>query len=287
MSSWVPSGDRIQPYIDVLVKYYSDCDIYVGVNPSSFADEWIKTLIDTGLSIKCKITEESMVIKQHASAVQTALQLYKESNTEYDLVHYIHTKGISYANQIVENPAFIDYYLGYAKKIESIREFMDTNPKYGGWADFGMLQTQWFKGKFYDKNAPATNEWMAQSVENATEEIHEYWDWSRYYPFKYKPLRTQWLTGFYTIRHELMKEFIDNCSDDFLYGNVEKMGFDIYFFETQIAQVVCRQGYLRYTDTLWNHHEHGDDTGGKSKEKEYMDLWVSENNLNITREDYA
>ncbi len=287
MSSWVPSSDRIQPYIDVLVEYYSDCDIYVGVNPSDFANEWIQKLMDTGLSIKCRVTEPSMVIKQHASAVQTALQLYKESDTEYDLVHYIHTKGISYTKQIVKNPAFMDYYLGYAKKIGGIKDFMKEHPKYGGWADFGMLQTQWFKGKFYDKNAPKLNEWMAQSVENATEDVHEYWDWSRFYPFKYKPLRTQWLTGFYTIRHEIMKEFIDKCTDDFLYGNVEKMGFDMYFFETQIAQVVCRQGYLRYTDTLWDHHEHNDPTGGKDKEKEYMDLWVKENELNITREDYA
>jgi hypothetical protein len=277
----------MDPYIKVLVKYYQGCVIFVGINPSPFSGEWINKLKETGLDVRCKITDEKIITKQHTSAVQTALQLYKETDEKFDLVHFIHTKGISYKNQVVENPAFNDYYVGYAKKIGEIREFMGEHPKYGGWADFGMLQPQWFKGKFYDEEAPKTNEWMAQTYENSTDEIHEYWDWSRFYPFKYTPIRTQWLTGFYTMRDFILREFIDNCTDDFLNENVHNMGFDVYFFETQIAQVVCRQGYLRYTDTLWDHHEHSSSTNGKDEEMNYLDIWVKENNLVITKENYA
>jgi len=282
MSSWIPSIDRIQPYVDVLVKYYSDCDIYVGVNPSPHAELWLQKLKDTGLNIIGGITPEHLVVKQHTSAVQTALKLYKESDVEYDLVHFIHTKGISYNKQEVENPAFRDYYLGYAKQIQKIRNFMEERPNYGGWGDYGIIQYQWFRRETPQKNpkypSGIWNE-MADS-ENSTNIVHEYFDWYRFYPFKYTPIRTQWMTGFYTIRHHLLRNFIDNCTEDFLTKNfITELGFDIYLFETHIAQVVCRQGYIRYIDNIWVNNRH--DPNAKKIEKNLIKLWVNENELNI------
>jgi hypothetical protein len=282
MSSWVPSPDRVQPYVDVLVKYYNDCDIYVGVNPSPHAGLWLQKLKDTGLNIIGGVTPDHLVVKQHTSAVQTALKLYKESDVEYDLVHFIHTKGISYTKQPIENQAYKDYYLTYATKIQHIRQFMKDNPNYGGWGDYGVIQYQWFRRE--EPIGPTIHDEMADS-ENSTKEVHSYFDWSRFYPFKYTPMRTQWMTGFYTIRHELLRNFIDNCSDDFLNKNIiDDMGFDIYMFETHIAQVVCRQGYFRYIDKLWLNNLPFD---GKELEKHLTELWIKENDLELNITDYV
>ncbi len=282
LSSWVPSSNRMEPYIRVLVSYYSDCDIYVGVNPSDYAELWIQKLKESGLNIIAEITPKNLVIPQHASAVQTALKLYKDSDTEYNLVHFIHTKGISYLNQPIENQAYKDYYLTYATKITEIREFMEKNPSYGGWGDYGIIQYQWFRRekpvgtKIHDEMA---------SDENSTKIVHEYFDWSRFYPFKYTPMRTQWMTGFYTIRHNLLNNFINNCSDDFLNKNIiNDMGFDIYMFETHVAQIVCRQGYLRYIDKMWLNDL---PFNGKKLEKRLTDLWIKENDLDININDYV
>tara|TARA_R110000822_G_scaffold162284_3_gene302682 strand:+ start:1364 stop:2233 length:870 start_codon:yes stop_codon:yes gene_type:complete len=282
LSSWVPSSDRMEPYVRVLKEYYSDCDIYVGVNPSDYAELWIQKLKESGLNIIAEITPKNLVIPQHASAVQTALKLYKDSDTEYNLVHFIHTKGISYLNQPIENQAYKDYYLTYATKIPEIRKFMENNLNYGGWGDYGIIQYQWFRRE--EPIGPTIHDEMADS-EHSTKDVHSYFDWSRFYPFKHTPMRTQWMTGFYTIRHGLLRNFIDNCSDDFLNKNIiTEMGFDIYMFETHIAQVVCRQGYLRYIDKMWINNL---PFNGKELEKRLTDLWIKENDLDININDYV
>ena len=62
LSSWVPSSNRMEPYIRVLVSYYSDCDIYVGVNPSDYAELWIQKLKESGLNIIAEITPKNKPI---------------------------------------------------------------------------------------------------------------------------------------------------------------------------------------------------------------------------------
>ena len=287
MSSWVPNPERIDRYINVLTEYYQDYDIFVGINPSTHDKEWVKALEATGLSLKWKITEPHIVIPQHASAVQTALQLYKESNVDYDVVHFIHTKGISYSDEVKSGRAFNDYYVTYSSRLKEAEEYLTNNPLYGGWAHYGMVQPQWFRAKEYDVNAPKGNEWMAQTYEKGTNTLHDYWDWGEFYKFEYTPLRTQWLTGFYTIKHDLLRNFIDNCTEDFLNKSVVDMGYDIYFFETQIAQVVCRQGYLRYIDELWVNPNLVVTKGSKVDEDRMMGIWSTENNIDITKKEHA
>ena len=65
------------------------------------------------------------------------------------------------------------------------------------------------------------------------------------------------------------------------------MGYDIYFFETQIAQVVCRQGYLRYIDELWANPNLVVTKGSKVDEDRMMGIWSTENNIDITKKEHA
>ena len=113
LSSWVPSSNRMEPYIRVLVSYYSDCDIYVGVNPSDYAELWIQKLKESGLNIIAEITPENLVIPQHASAVQTALKLYKEGAP-----FYISIFGVVFSAILI----FFTLYFGY----KTFKTFLDA-----------------------------------------------------------------------------------------------------------------------------------------------------------------
>jgi hypothetical protein len=267
LGAWIPSPNRIDKYINVLVEYYGDCDIYVGINPCQYQNEFIQCLERSGLNV------------QHASANQLALKLYRDSGQQYRVVHFLHTKGISY-DDFNHQRAFDDYYVGHAKSRPEITSYLISHPHVGGYCKWGMNQPQWFCKKGYTKDTIpypwiGTNFSMAQSVGDATKEVHPYFDLSPYCEFDAKPLRTQYLIAIYAIKDEIVRRFVDNCSADIFEKNIYDLGYDMYFFETHFPQIISRFGYLPYIETIWNLGNFG-----TKKEEQFMiDLWKEENKI--------
>ena len=84
------------------------------------------------------------------------------------------------------------------------------NEPYGALAHFGMCQPQVYCKKGFTKdNIPYppidVNRTMAQSIEDATDEIHPYFDLDRIISkkdvFTHTPLRTQYLIAIYLQSH--------------------------------------------------------------------------------------
>lgn len=283
LGAWIPNSNRIIKYIEVLQIYYADCDIYVGINPSSFQQEFITALVNSGLNVLYEIVGTHLVIPQHASANQVALRLYKESKIQYSVVHFLHTKGISY-DDLHHQRAFDDYYLAHAKARTKISDILECNKHIGSYNLYGMIQPQWYCKVGYDsmdipRPTIGTNFSMAQSVADSNDEneVHPYFDLAPYYDFKYSPLRTQSLIAIYAIKDHIVREFVDNCSPEVFERNVYDLGYDMYFFETHFPQIVSRMGYLPYIETIWNLGNYGT----KDTEIHMINLWKEENNLNL------
>jgi len=272
--AWIPSLDRGRPYIDILKQHYGDCDIFVGINPGTGSITWQDLLHNSGLNVVSKLTDPHLILNGDASATQAALQLYSQAdNNQYHYAHLLHTKGISHpANPGSNTSDGFSNFVSFSQKRKTATQFLESYPKYGGWGEYGQTQTQWFRSKQYDHSAPAGNCTMAQSVEKSTLEVHPNWDWYRFFPFKYNPLRTQWLLTFCVMKNFLLSTFINNCTDDFLNKHIiSDLRSDRYFFETYVAQIVCRQGYLRHIDKFYPGRP-----GNRSLERQMIALWEKE-----------
>ena len=130
-ASYIPTKDKIyigQEFLDFFEKFYSDYDLYVGMNPSCV--EWIEILKNR--SINYKITEEKFVVPSDVSAYQTALKLLKESNKEYDLYTFAHTKGVT-SNAHTFRKYVFDNFLLKNKEIEKIFENDETVGLFSLW----------------------------------------------------------------------------------------------------------------------------------------------------------
>jgi len=119
-ASYIPTKDKIyigEEFLNCFQELYSDYDLYVGVNPS--CQEWIDVLKNR--SINYKITEEKFVVTSDVSAYQTALKLLKESEKEYGLYTFAHTKGATSDSHVFRKEVF-NRYLNRNREIEKIFE---------------------------------------------------------------------------------------------------------------------------------------------------------------------
>lgn len=278
---WFDIKNRANDFVNHLVKYYSDCDIFIGINPCPEYDYFIERLNETNLKVVTGIVPQHLIIKQHTSSTQLGIKLLIDSNNEYNIVHFIHSKGSSY-NDYHYNRAFTQYIVEYGQKRDYIEEFLNTNQDYGAFADYGGIQMQWFIREGINKQD------LKRPFENVTHtaasslldykktlEVHTNLDLGEFYDFKYVPLRTQFLVGVYSFKFFIIKEFYTKTYKDMLERNlITDLKFDIYFFETHIAQLSCRMGYLRKINNYWNIS-----FGDKELEQTVIDLYKKENNL--------
>lgn len=117
-ASYIPTPDKIYigtEFLDYFKEFYSDYDLYVGVNPS--CTEWIQILNERG--IKYKVTESDKVVNSDVSSYQSALKLLKDSNEKYDLYTFAHTKGVTSHAHTFRKEVF-DNFLGKKNEIENL-----------------------------------------------------------------------------------------------------------------------------------------------------------------------
>jgi len=230
-ASYIPTTNELLVGIEMLDKmcqYFSDCDIFIGVNPS--CPEWIGVIesYSDRLNIKYRITESDKVIKSDASAYQTALSLYKDTNTEHDLVWFMHTKGVTSDSTL--RPSV---YKVFHSKRTSIEYMFKENEQLGLFMPWMIRQLP--KNKDY--------------VENNLKHI--------LVGDKFK--RCSDLTGhytFYTIKGSIIKNFLNDVVPEFFTENLLTLGvehkFDIYFFERDFPMIIEKYNHTSYpNDHSW------------------------------------
>lgn len=230
-ATYVPSPDKLYIGVEMLDKIYEDfkdCDIFIGINPS--CPEWIETLekYKEKLNIYYSETEPDKVISSDASAYQTALKLYKDIGKKYDLVWFMHMKGVTSNSTL--RPSV--YKVFHDKRIE-IEEMFIKDGNLGLFMPWMITQL------------PKNSDYVENNLKHIL--VGE----------KFKKCSN--LTGhytFYCIRGLIISQFVDDVVPDFFDKNLLTLGveqkFDIYFFERDFPMIIEKYGYTSYpNDHSW------------------------------------
>lgn len=222
-ASWVPNITRGKEYIKYLEEFFVDYDIYVGINPNS-DNQWKQCLSDSKLNVIYEDVSEELSLKTDASAYQTGLKLLKNSKKQYGIVHFIHTKGMSYPDSNSShtwNVAFTNYFVDYCKIKNNIEnKIKDNIGGCGGWASI------WFNA-------------------NSDGHIKEL---DKFYKFKYRAQNIMLFMTFYCIRFDIIENFI-NCCDSTFFSNRLNLP---YFFEFGFPHIVTKNGFELTTNYWWD-----------------------------------
>jgi hypothetical protein len=206
-AAWVPYIDRFQIYIDTIKQNYSDCDVFVGINPNSHPDTE-NLLKANGINNIIHVKPE-LSVNSDASAFQAALSLYKNSNKNYRYIYFIHTKGMSYNSSQqwkVSRESYFDSFITKRATCEKILEPDDV----GG---CGLVAN--FCWTMYNSNY----------IKSVTKFIDS--------PYK-NVQNILWLTTHYAMKNECVKYFVDNCKLEFFTTNLQ----DRYYFESSFPLIV-------------------------------------------------
>lgn len=230
-ATYIPTVDKISIGVEMLEKiceYFSDCDIFIGINPS--CEEWIKVIesYKDRLNIYFQLTENDKVIKSDASAYQTALSLYKKINLKHDLVWFMHTKGVTSGSGLRSS-----VYKIFHSKRGDIEELFKKDPNLGLFMPWMIRQL------------PKNKDYVENNLKHILVGDH----------FK----KCSDLTGhytFYTIRGSIIVKFLKDVVNDFFDKNLLTLGveqnFDLYFFERDFPMIVEKYGYGSYpNDHSW------------------------------------
>ena len=218
-AAFFPVVFRAGVYIDALKHYYplSEYDIYIGLNTSyPGADQM---LIRNGFT-NIAYTPKHLEVNSDASAFQCALQLLKSSGKEYEIVHFLHTKGVSYGPTQSWMTSCNDYFIGYCKNKLIIEQKL-MEGKYGGISLVGRKEPQmWGYGKELSK-------YCSKFPTDKVEDIMS-------------------LITFYGMLGSIVKQFLDNCDSSFFSDKLER-----YYFEATFPLLVDLMGYNRAYLAMW------------------------------------
>ncbi|MBU1349404.1 class I SAM-dependent methyltransferase [Patescibacteria group bacterium] len=214
-ASYIPDGDGLQlgrKYLEAMKKGFSDCDIYIGINPSPMEAEWIETIKCLLPKAKWQVTPGALTLDSDASAYQTALHVLKGEKNKYDLVWFGHTKGVvSKRYNIAER--YINEFFGKREEIEKIFDF----PKYGCYGLEAAIRPY---------------------------PLEDYI--SEYFDRKISQLDIMYLYSFYVLRGDIIDKFLENCQDSFFSKKIN----DRYYFERDFYQYSFNLGYLPYVKEI-------------------------------------
>jgi len=217
-AAYMPRIDRAFIYIDALKYYYSNCDVYIGLNSS--VPEFETLLRNNGFNNITKV-DPNIEVNSDASAFQAALKTLKNTNVQYDKIHFLHTKGVSYQSDGQWKSSYESYFLGYCKRMLEVQNGFNIEQIIGGVSYVGRKEPMNNSG--YSTSLDKYCNFKTTNVENIMS-----------------------LITFYSINHHIVKEFLHNCNDSFFTDKLDR-----YFFETSFPLIVDRFGYKRHHLVMW------------------------------------
>lgn len=246
------SDDRLfvlQSFLEEFKKDFSDCDIYVGVNPNSI--QAVEDVINnSNLKIKgLARASERLYTQSDASAYQAALKLASESNTNYDTYWFVHTKsGVNNHSDYLRD-WYINNFLANKAEVEELLH------KHSGIGSYGMLGVAYNPHNAYqeqDVDIPL----FQNTITEALPCTHA--------NFLY-------IHTLYAIKGVVVKKFLELITDTWFDSKLDR-----YYFEGVFPFIVSRLGYYPYLSN-------GIDMNGQSI-PELNNRWLSDNNLVSYRE---
>lgn len=212
-----------QEFLHRFKQDFKDCDLYMGINPGTMTE--FKDLLELSKkdfnNLEFVDVPADLYTRSDASGFQASLKLLKESNKEYDLIWFGHTKGGHY-NDIYRAECrkfMIDNFFGKRKEITQL---LNDHKEAG---IFGNVIT-------VDKSPDAPNKVL-----------------NHYYKhFKYGCTSLAYLYTFYVIKGSIVNEFIHNCEQSFWEDNLR----DRFWFEGNFPHIATKMGYEQLYERTQN-----------------------------------
>jgi hypothetical protein len=126
-AAWCNHPTRFSIYVEDLLRHFKPENIYVGLQPA-YADVALSILQSKGITNIALVTPE-LELSSDASAFQACLPLLKD--TQYKVIHFVHTKGTSYDNNQQWRVSKQSYFDNYLNNIPIVEEKMQ-DPLVGG-----------------------------------------------------------------------------------------------------------------------------------------------------------
>lgn len=209
--------DLGKTFLNIYEEYFPDAVLYVGINPSSYNDQWMNMLKHSSIETYYNLTPDRLILNSDASAYQTALRLVKEKNIEHDILWFNHQKSVAHADVRCITDRHMD---GLMRNRHQIEQLFMNDPMLGVYALEGW-------GIDHDKM-------NAGNEEDYT---------SRYLEFPYSVLKIATVYTFYAVRCTPVKILLEQ-SKKFLNEQLPHR----YFFENDFCELIFRQGYIPYIE---------------------------------------
>lgn len=214
-ASYVPDSNKmyiIHEMFDVYRQYFTDCDIYVGIN-GNVCPEYIPYLQSQQEFFNLNYTrvQKELEVSTDVSAYQAALKLMKDNGKTYDYVWFGHTKGM--INNTSEwRYDFLENFFPRRKEITNLLASSNAGT-------YSLYLTKY------------------AGIDKFKDVLSQYYDFDKPYFYTYFYLFT-----FYVFKGKYLHNFLNNCSSSFFETNLVHNGADIYMFERDFPHIVWRQG---------------------------------------------
>ena len=223
--------NRGEIYLNDIILNYPDCDIYVGINPQGDTDI---SKLPHASNIFYGINKPENVVSSDVTGYQKCLDMIRQTDKQYNLVYFLHSKGASYNLQNF-NICKKDYFDHFINRKAAIQEKLKDD-LIGLWCPYGRFNR-------LHKYLP------------------EYFDLTKYIlpkQFPYDRIGVETLLTFFATKHSLLKRFFaDLNSDDLFTKNLEtELGHNRYFFEHVFTTFAERYGYFTYIEKFWEETGH-------------------------------
>lgn len=232
----------LRRFLETFKAKFSDCDIYVGINPVSIPN-LESIILEYGLNVQIATADFSLYNESDASGYQAAIKLLYDSGKRYDTYWFVHTKSGVNSHSDYLREWYIDNFLIYRNPIES---YMNVK----GVGSYGMLGLEYDFTRHYTETDTDISLW--------TNGISEELPYTHAYFF--------YIHTIYAISKGPMDKFLDLITDEWFTSKLDR-----YYFEGIFPFIVSRAGYFPYV-------QNGISVSGADL-SEYQLKWVIDNQL--------
>ena len=234
----------LHQFMQTFKKHYSDCDIYIGINPGS-----VSTVVDIinsyNLNTIIEHVHEHLYNNSDASGYQSALYKLLISNKTYSNYWFVHTKSGVNSHSDYLRDWYNDVFLSDRDAIE---DFLSKHDDIGS---YGMLGVEFDKNREYSEQDTEFD-----IIKNTITEDLPYPHSNFFY-----------LHSIYVITHKSIDLFLKLANSTLWFGKM----LNRYYFEGIFPFIVSRAGYYPYIANQSSCN--GVDL------KILMNDWITDNNL--------
>lgn len=228
-STYVPDVSKLDIAINILneiLAYFSDDKIIIGNSSKSIA-LWETVVFEykkKGYDIIFSTNIDKYLIDSDVTGFQQCLFELSFEKIDYDLVWFVHTKGITNDKRAAVRNLLIQELIREKFAIESYFAKHDKLGSYG----------------FYITKDPEPNR-VTNNLKKIIEGGHAE---GIFYPHTW-----------YVLKGEIINNFIASVNKDFFDSNLLQLGFDRYFFERDFTGIVQMMDYqMGYK--AWKQHRY-------------------------------